>query len=324
MEFREYVEAFKQEAHKKLGFSIDKMRYYPKGYEASDSDELEWIRKANIKVAGISEDRPLTEVLVLDSGIDKDTGIATIQRVDLRYCYEKYGEDFDAALEEIKNQKHAVDSSLLMNHVFEKRNEGDYAKLKDSLILRPLNYGLYGPLLEGFVYRRIGDVALVLYMVVGDADHSLTTSKIQREELNRWGISDEEALDNALVNTARLYPPCVYDLRIGREVNLLTTDFSKEDVALIPGSIMISTFRTTNGAAALFYPGVVEKLMKVMGGAFEAVFMNINDVMIFACGDREAIDLAEIASYNGPCGEMLSGNRYLCSEDGIHMIESEL
>ena len=51
--------------------------------------------------------------------------------------------------------------------------------------------------------------------------------------------------------------------------------------------------------------------------------MNINDVMIYSIGDSRAREMAELAEKNGPYEEMLSGHRYLCSDCGIQMIESE-
>ncbi len=321
MEFNEYVAKFKQAAHEKLGYPIEKMRFIPKGFETTDPEDLEWINRANVKLDGVKEDIPLTDVLILDGGL-KD-GVGVLQRVDIRHCYERFGDDLDAALEEVRNIQKAVDTSFRDSDIFEKRTSGDYEKMRDTLILRPLNFKHYAPLLGGHIYRQIGDVALVLYMLVGDVEHSLTTSKIKREELEQWGIPAEQALEDALKNTARLFPACVYDMRIGREVDLLKTDFRKEDVTFFSRTLMISTFRTTNGAVSLFYPGVLEKLLKVMGGPFEAVFMNINDVMIFASGDAKAVEMAEMAGKTGSYGEMLSGHRYLCSGHGIQMIDSE-
>ena len=227
----------------------------------------------------------------------------------IRHCYERFGEDLDAALEEVRNIQKAVYTSSRGGSIFEKRTSGDYEKMRDTLILRPLNFRHYAPLLGGHIYRQIGDVALVLYMLVGDVKHSLTTSKIKREELEQWGISAEQAMDDALKNTSRLFPACVYDRRVGQEVDLLKTDFSKEDVTFFPRLFMISTFRTTNGAAALFYPGVLEKLLKVMDGPFEAVFMNINDVMIFTPGDAKSVEMAELAGKTGPYRDSLSEYR---------------
>ncbi len=321
MEFNEYVEKFKQAAHDKLGYPVEKMRFVPKGFETTDQEDLEWINRVNVKLDGVKEDILRTDVLILDDGI-KD-GVGVLQSVDIRHCYERFGEDLDAALEEVRNIQKAVYTSSRGGSIFEKRTSGDYEKMRDTLILRPLNFRHYAPLLGGHIYRQIGDVALVLYMLVGDVKHSLTTSKIKREELEQWGISAEQAMDDALKNTSRLFPACVYDRRVGQEVDLLKTDFSKEDVTFFPRLFMISTFRTTNGAAALFYPGVLEKLLKVMDGPFEAVFININDVMIFTPGDAKSVEMAELAGKTGPYAEMLSGHRYLCSNCGIQMIEDD-
>ena len=60
-------------------------------------------------------------------------------------------------------------------------------------------------------------------------------------------------------------------------------------------------------------------MMKVMGGPFQAVFMNINDVLIFDKNDNAAYSFAKTAQKgNTGMGEMLSGKVYMC--DGKHMI----
>ena len=69
---------------------------------------------------------------------------------------------------------------------------------------------------------------------------------------------------------------------------------------------------------ALFYPGVIEKMMKIMGAPFQAVFMNINDVMIFAKDDPMAYHFAQTAKESSRMGEKLSGKMFLC--DGKQVI----
>ena len=321
MEYTEYIGKFKKAIHEKLGLPEEKLRFIPKGYETSDPCELEWIRKINVKLTGVAVDKPLTDLLILTGEMKNETGV--ILKVNVRSCYETYGDDIDSAVEEIKTQIDAVDNSLSSNDKFETRFSRTYEELRESLILRPLNYSHYAPLLEHHVYWLFGEVALVLYMLLGNEKRTLTTSKIQREEVEKWGVSKDQIFDEALANTARLFPPCVFSKRLVQEINLLTDDYKREDISLFHGLILVSTFRTTNGAVALFYPGVVEQLMKVMGGPFEAVFMNINDVMIYSIGDSRSREMAELAEKNGPYEEMLSGHRYLCSDCGIQMIESE-
>ena len=156
-----------------------------------------------------------------------------------------------------------------------------------------------------------------------DSKHILTSSKINASELERWEMQDktEAVLQLALENTARLFPACVFDKEMQMEVDLLTGDFSRKDITILGHQILMTTFKTTNGAMSLFYPGAVEKLMSVMGGAFTAVFMNINDVMIFDYDAQLAHEYAKTAADSSPLGEMLSDKCYRCDETGVHVME---
>ena len=201
----------------------------------------------------------------------------------------------------------------------EKRLSTSYKEIRGQLIVRPLNYSLHIRDLKGCVYKKISDFVLALYQVLSDTGSSLATSKIRRDELKKWGMEEQEekVIEDALENTARLYPACVYDKRIGCEVDFLKTDISRDDITFFSDHILLSTFRTTNGATALFYPGVREKMMDIMGGAFVAVFMNTNDVMIFDKKDPAAYRFLETAKHSSDIGEMLSGRLYLCEGNDI-------
>ena len=78
---------------------------------------------------------------------------------------------------------------------------------------------------------------------------------------------------------------------------------------------VLATFKVTNGTAALFYPGVVEKMIQVMGGSFIAVFANINDVLIFDRKEGWADKYLRNAKYTNP--DLLSARKYICDERGI-------
>ncbi|MGN1458546.1 MAG: DUF5688 family protein [Acutalibacteraceae bacterium] len=141
------------------------------------------------------------------------------------------------------------------------------------MILRPLNYRLHMGELKGCVYKKIGDFVLALYQFVGKSGNVLTSSKIKKDELKKWGKEDkvEEVMQDALKNTARLFPACVYSKRRKENIDFLQEDCSKNDISAMDNAILLSTFEVTNGAMALFYPGVAEKMSSIMGGAFTAV-----------------------------------------------------
>ena len=216
--------------------------------------------------------------------------------------------------------KKNLDNAGIDDEALSKRGDASYESIREQLILRPLNYRLHIQDLKNCVYQKIGDFVLVLYQLIGNVEHLLTTSKIKRDELENWGMTDqmEKVMRDALENTARLFPPCVYNQRTQKEVNFLTEDLTKEDIVYEHSNmILLSTTKTTNGAVALFYPGVVEKMMEIMGGSFTAVFMNINDVMIFSRNDPRAARYADGAKHSNKMGEMLSGRLYFCDKNGV-------
>ena len=127
------------------------------------------------------------------------------------------------------------------------------------------------------VDRKIGDFVLALYHRVGDANHKLMTSKIFRWEVEKWGVSEDQAIQDALENTARLYPASVYDKRTQQEEKFMEKEFTREDITmhLQADMLLLSAMNTPNGAVSIFYPGVIQKMMKIMKdsrlGSFGAI-----------------------------------------------------
>ena len=142
--------------------------------------------------------------------------------------YEKAEKDgFDAAFQEIRDTQKQIDKAQIDQSRLDDRSSNDYEKIREHLIIRPLNYSLHMADLRGCVYRRISDFVLALYQLLGDSNHVMTTSKIKRSEVKAWGVTEEQAIEDALNNTARLYPPCVFDQRTNEEENFCEKEFTK-------------------------------------------------------------------------------------------------
>ena len=318
MTYTEFIEKLKLEAHNQLDYSLDKMQLYEKGFTTGEPILLEWVRDTNFKFFGKDDDHLLDDFLVLNK--DETEKISSAQRIAIHRLFEdSKAKGFDAVFAQVKKNVDELAAAEIDINVIEKRNNTDYEVVRKDLIIRPLNYTLHSRELTKSVYRTVGDIVLVLYQLISDVGNSLITSKIQKEELETWGMAGQEqqVLDDALENTAKLFPACVQDYAKGECVDFLNDDFKYEDIA-ITNFILLSTFRTTNGAVAMFYPGVADKLFDLMNGEFNAVFMNINDVLIFRSDNLSlAKAYAETAVESSRMGEMLSGNCYLFNKDGI-------
>ena len=318
MNYDSFVAQLKEKVHEELGVPSDKIKFYREGYTSDDPQMLAWVKDCNDRFVGEENTKLLTDILTMELPANGD--LLGTQRVVTQAVYEAVLENgFDVTFEELRKSYAGFKDAQLNSDWMDQRRSGEYEKIRQGLILRPLNYKLHSRDLRGCVYKKVGDFVLALYQILSDSKESLVSSKITTEELEAWGMQDQEdkVFQDALENTSRLYPPCVYNKRTAQEVNFLEKDFVKEDI-IYQNYILLSTFKATNGAMALFYPGVMEKMMKIMGGPFKAVFMNINDVLIFDRKDPLVPKYAKKAKVSGQLGEMLSGWQYLC--DGSQLL----
>ena len=159
-----------------------------------------------------------------------------------------------------------------------------YDLIKDRLIIRPLNYNNNKNNLEDYVYDTFGDIALVLYAVIDD-EESLHTVKIPYDIFKKWNLDKKVVFTAAMDSTKKSAEARIYtDLRSingdGMDIN--------DNVILESSTIpMITTTRKTNGAIAMFYPCVKEKIAEMFDDSFYVAFTSIHEAMIHKKGTIE-------------------------------------
>jgi len=143
----------------------------------------------------------------------------------------------------------------------------EYEEIRDRLIVRAVSYEKHEKQLQGKIFRRCGDVALVLYYELGDENGTYSSTKISREQAAGWCRSDDELLDEALRNTEKKYPAVIYSSL--RDLTARAGDFVPvEKTGRIDSDIfIITTEHWLNGATVMFYPDAMEKLSRMTRGA---------------------------------------------------------
>lgn len=181
----------------------------------------------------------------------------------------------------IKDKAEAVQLDLLSG----------YDWVKDKLILRPI---WKKKVKENHVYKDMGgDVALVLYAIVLDDRENgiLNTAKVPKEIAENWGVPMDVVWGRAMQNTFKNAEPRIYSNIFDiegcphEESALLDEDFVS---TIKPDSVaLLTTTRKTNGAIALFYDGVREKIAELYGGSYFVVFTSVHEAMIHREGSIE-------------------------------------
>lgn len=202
----------------------------------------------------------------------------------LEDLYEKYknGTDTEEIVEEVVLEIRRTEQAGYLDKVMEAT---EYQKIKEKLFVRLVNAEKQRKELEHGVYRQIGDIALVLYMLVEEKDNRLASMKIRKEFMENWDMDKEQVLTEALLNTYYLSPPRLYRW----EKLLEDPEYDGDNFMDLLGEVemkkdamgnCLSTTKRTNGAVAVFLPGVAKRIACLLDGSFYLVFTSIHEVMI--------------------------------------------
>ena len=162
-----------------------------------------------------------------------------------------------------------------------------YESAKEKLFIRLLNYDREKKELENAVFKRTGDIALVLYLQVCEKQDSMTSTKIPKNVVKNWGCEEDKVFREALVNTYFLSPPRAYSW----EKMLEDCSYEGENFMDLlhpcalntsPCGNCISTRRKTNGAISIFLPGVAARLSDLLEDDLYLAFTSVHEVMVHA------------------------------------------
>lgn len=185
-----------------------------------------------------------------------------------------------------------------------------YLQHRGNLILRPISYALRREELSDCIFWRLGDIALVLYLLVYDDPDNLLSLKLGRNFTERWRKRDSVLLTGALLNCVSRMPPRLYpgqDLLsfyddkggvfMQGEKGVYTKIDPRDHWQGVIG-YRLTTTRRINGAIAIFYPGVKERLAQLMRGDYYVGFTSVNEAVIHPVQHKSLADMKAAIFHN--------------------------
>ena len=172
----------------------------------------------------------------------------------------------------------------------------DYDTAKSRLFVRLLNCDRNSDILKNVVHKTLGDIALTVCAIVDNRENLIST-KILKSMVEKWRKTETDIFNEALENTYRATPPRIYKWEgvLCDESYAGESFMNNEDVCDLDKSFsgnILSTTRKTNGAVAVFLPGVAEKISELLDSDFYMVFTSIHEVMIHSTGS--GVDLKDL------------------------------
>ena len=300
------------------------IRYYEDGFTSSDEKDLLFIRETNIKYHKTEADKLIGDFVV----ILVDESSSQQCRFECDYLFEEFnraGWDF---IWEIIDENIALAKKMKDIGLVKLMQDNDYKVIKDKLFIRPLNFTDHKYEFKDVIYRKIGDVALVLYILAEDVHtdkyHNVSSVKVHRMQMEEWGVPEDEIWEIAMSNTYLMAPPRLFT----NVMESIDAPYHKgafmalgSNMKIIPaGSFpaMLTTTGRMNGAIAFFYPGVKERIAQMYGSDYYVAFTGIHEICLHKKGTispRDILRNLKATNKNGDPEETLSRKVYLYEKD---------
>ena len=300
-----------------LGYN--RVKYYPDGFTSDEPEELLTIRNTNIRYNKMESDVLSGDFVILYI----ETGSAHICRFTCKGLYQAYEEngwegvwtEVNASLEEGKQ--------LAKMDIMQLIDQNEYEALREKIFIRPLNYNDHRYELKDYVYRRVGDIVLVLYLLASDERsgerHDVSSIKVPRVMMESWKLPEDEVWENAMSSTYMMSPPRMY-------LNAMDTykppyhkgafmafnsDIKSLSMMAVP---TVTTTTQMNGAIAMFYPGVRERIAELFGDDYYVAFTSIHEGRLHKKGTispREILQRVKEMNKRLDSSEVLTRKVYL-------------
>lgn len=175
---------------------------------------------------------------------------------------------------------------------FEKDILFDYEKAKERLIIRVCNVEENKDMLDKIPHECKEDLAITYHILLTQEDDYSGTVTVNNDLLKNYGITSEQLHKDAIKSSQKLLPPCLSTMQellfdaMGTEArNLLTIDKPEiNDLMLV-----LRNEGQIHGAAALFYPGVLDKIAEIMKGNFYILPSSVHECILLH--DEDTVEL---------------------------------
>ena len=145
----------------------------------------------------------------------------------------------------------------------------DYDWARKHMFIRVMNRMWCRDYLKRVPHLAVEDLAVTPHIKIMETGDRLSSTPVTYELMNNYGVSKEQLLRDAAENGMRMFPP-----KLGYLADLIGVSRDERVQRVITND------RGLNGAAALFYPGEMERTAEAMGGSFYAVPTSVHEMIL--------------------------------------------
>ncbi|MBR2820255.1 MAG: hypothetical protein IKD91_00075 [Clostridiales bacterium] len=291
---------------------MEKMNYdeFKKEVEAVIKDYL----PDEFKDAKVSVNQVSKIGMTYDSLTVRPEGQVASPAANLNAFFEDYedGKPFDEVMDSIADviQMEAPEQMKNMSWLL------DYDQAKEHLFIRVSNAETNQDLLDKAPHKVVDDLVITCHIAVDQGPNGMASTIVNNDLLEHFGIDEKQLFADAMEKSPEVMP-----VKMDTMLNVISgmmPEAVSEDMMMdqdFPGSQMmiVSNTAMVNGAAAIFYPGVMDEISEKLGGDFVMLPSSTNEVIIVPdMGDYKNLE-SMVKDINSSCvdpKEQLSDHVY--------------
>jgi len=161
-------------------------------------------------------------------------------------------------------------------------NFGDYNQIKPCLTYKLVNFDKNEKMLEDSIYEKVLDLAKIVYVYVGKGDDGYFTARVTKNHTKHWGISEQEVLKQAALNTPTLFPATCMSMEdiIQSIVDESITELPELDSIGDSNMFVITSTIKTFGAAAILYDELLKNLAKLLNDNLIVMPSSVHEMIV--------------------------------------------
>ena len=168
----------------------------------------------------------------------------------------------------------------------------DYEKIKDSLFIRVCNSKENKGFLKNAPHVEIEDMAVTCHILVAKDFRGISSTPVTNDMLKMYGIREEQLFDDAMVSSPKVNTPEIVnmdELMAGmyreqyemmgyndEEIARMLEDMPHAEIPMI----VVTNEDRVNGAATIFYPGVMDEIGENLGSNFFVLPSSLHETIV--------------------------------------------
>lgn len=171
----------------------------------------------------------------------------------------------------------------------------DLESVRDKIIFQVINREKNRELLSRIPHVPFCDLAVVFYVLIQKDDQKEVSALVQNQMMEQWGTTAGGLMELARVNTPRSLPASVRDMgTVLKDMVGIAGEggygISETDETIRGGELcmyMVTNTSGLNGAAVVFYPGVLKELSDKVGGDLVVLPSSRHEMIVIPYEENE-------------------------------------